>query len=346
MSPIQIPPLSTALDQALLRKMDGKTKPLGALGRLEALAVQVGRIQGSLSPSLDAPRVVVFAGDHGLAQEGVSAYPSDVTWQMVMNFLAGGAAVNVLAREAGMAVQVVDAGVRHDFAGVEGLVHAKVASGTRNSLHEPAMSPAECEQALQQGRSLMHQARREGCRVVALGEMGIGNTSAASLLLHKLGGVPLAEAIGRGTGVDDAGLARKREVLTRAAARTGELTDPMAALREYGGFEIAMMAGAMLGAAEAGMLVLVDGFIAGSALLVARGMAPDVTAHCVMAHCSAEAGHRRLLELLQATPLLSLDLRLGEGSGAVLAWPLVRAAVALLNDMASFEGAGVSGPAA
>ena len=207
------------------------------------------------------------------------------------------------------------------------------------------MTPAQCEQALQQGRALMREAREEGCRVVALGEMGIANTSAASLMLHKLAGVPLALAIGRGTGVDEAGLARKRAVLARAAARTGAIADPRQALAEYGGFEMAMMAGAVLGAAEAGLLVLVDGFIASSAVLVAARIAPSVLDYCVFAHCSAEAGHRALLDELGVQPLLALDLRLGEGSGAVLAWPLVRAAVAVLNEMASFESAGVAGRA-
>lgn len=327
----------------LRHKIDTKTKPLGALGQLETVALRLGLVQNTLSPELRDPRVYVFAGDHGIAHEGVSAYPQDVSWQMVMNFLAGGAAVNALARAVGMSVRVVDAGVNHDFANAPGLIHAKVAPGTANSATQPAMTAAQCDAALAQGRALMHQAAEDGCNVVAFGEMGIANTSAASLLLHKLAGVPLDVAVGRGTGVDDAGLARKRDVLARAAARTGALTDGVEALREYGGFEIAMMAGAMLGAAERRMVVLVDGFIASSALLAARHIAPAVLDYCVFAHRSAEAGHAAMLHAVGGEPLLALDLRLGEGTGAVLAWPLVKAAAAFLNEMASFESAGVAG---
>ena len=335
-------PVSTALDAELRHKIDRKTKPLGALGRLETLALQIGRVQGTLTPEIRSPRVIVFAGDHGIAHEGVSAYPQDVTWQMVMNFLAGGAAVNVLARSVGMAVQIVDAGVAHDFGGVAGLVHAKIASGTRNFAVEPAMRRADALDALERGRELAHQAHAQGCNTLAFGEMGIANTSAASLLLHKLAGVPLDIATGRGTGVDDAGLAHKRAVLARAAARTGAITDGVTALHEYGGFEIAMMAGAMLGAAEAGMLLLIDGFITSSALLAARAIEPAVVDRAVFAHCSAEAGHAAMLQALGGEALLSLALRLGEGTGAVLALPLLRAACAMLNEMASFESAGVS----
>ena len=340
---VRIPPVSTALDAALQHKIDTKTKPLGALGRLEALALQIGRVQQSLTPRLSQPQVVVFAGDHGIALEGVSAYPQDVTWQMVMNFLGGGAAVNVLARDQGLAVRVVDAGVNHDFGPVPGLVHAKIAPGTANSALQPAMTLDQAVAALERGRALIREAREQGCNVVAFGEMGIANTSAASLLLHKLADVPLDVATGRGTGVDEAGLQRKQAVLARAAARTGALREqPLQALAEYGGFEIAMMAGAMLGAAEAGMLVLVDGFITSSAMLVASRLAPEVLGYAVFAHQSAERGHQAMLQSMQAQPLMMLDLRLGEGTGAVLAYGLVRAAVAFLNQMASFESAGVS----
>lgn len=341
--PSTVLPPSPALDAALQHKIDRKTKPVGALGRLEGLALQLGRIQQSLSPRLHAPQVLVFAGDHGIADEGVSAYPQDVTWQMVMNFLAGGAAVNVLARTLGLTVQVVDAGVCHDFGELPGLIDAKVAHGTANSALCPAMSLAQARIAISRGHALALAHAAQGCNVLAFGEMGIANTSAASLLLHKLAGVPLAQAVGRGTGLDDAGLQHKLAVLERAAARTGALDDPLQALCEYGGFEIAMMAGAMLGAAQSRMLLLVDGFIACSAMLVATRMAPAVLDYAVFAHRSAESGHAAMLAALGAEPLLALDLRLGEGTGAVLAWPLVQAAAAFLNDMASFEAAGVAG---
>jgi nicotinate-nucleotide--dimethylbenzimidazole phosphoribosyltransferase len=338
-----IPFLPRTLEAELRHRIDNKTKPLGALGQLEDLALQAGLVQGSLRPQLCQPQVLVFAGDHGLAEEGVSAYPQEVTWQMVMNFLADGAAVNVLARTQGLAVQVIDAGVKHDFEAHPSLVRAKVAPGTRNSLHQPAMSHAECDVAVRRGMALALQAVGQGSNVLAFGEMGIANTSAATLLLHKLEGVPLAQATGRGTGVDDAGLAHKQAVLTRAAARTAERLGAFEALAEYGGFEIAMMAGAMLGAAQSRALILVDGFITSSAALVACRLAPAARECMVFAHCSAETGHRALLQALQARPLLDLGLRLGEGTGAVLAWPLLRAAVAFLNEMASFESAGVAG---
>lgn len=336
-----ITPLDDTLTAALTRKIDGKTKPVGALGRLETLALQLGRVQQRLEPQLVDPRVYVFAGDHGLALEGVSAYPQEVTWQMVMNFLGGGAAVNVLARVSQMSVRVVDAGVAHTFAATPGLVDAKIAPGTRSSLHESAMTLGQTVAALQAGVALLQTAADEGCTVVAMGEMGIANTSAAALLLHKLADVPMGLAVGRGTGLEDAGLAHKHALLERAAARTGRL-DALAALTEYGGFEIAMMAGAMMGAASRRMLVLVDGFIAGSAMLVAARLAPAVLDYAVFSHQSAEAGHGAMLRALDAKPLLALDMRLGEGTGAVLAYGLVRAAAAFLNDMASFESAGVS----
>jgi nicotinate-nucleotide--dimethylbenzimidazole phosphoribosyltransferase len=337
----QVAALSRTLEPALRHCIDRKTKPLGALGQLEALALQAGLVQGSARPLLRSPQVIVFAGDHGIAAEGVSAYPQEVTWQMVMNFLAEGAAVNVLARANGLDVCVVDAGVKHSFAPHPRLVDAKVAPGTANSAQGPAMTAVQCDLALDRGAALVRRAVEAGRNVLAFGEMGIANTSAATLLLHKLAGIPIAAATGRGTGVDDAGLRHKQTVLERAAARTGTLA-PLQALAEYGGFEIAMMAGAMLAAAQAQVMILVDGFITGSAALVACALAPAARERMVFAHCSAEAGHRALLQHLQAEPLLDLGLRLGEGTGAVLAWPLLKSAVAMLNEMASFDSAQVS----
>jgi nicotinate-nucleotide--dimethylbenzimidazole phosphoribosyltransferase len=336
-----VAPLPRTVEAALRHRIDRKTKPVGSLGRLEALALQAGCVQDTLHPLLRAPQVMVFAGDHGLADEGVSAYPQDVTWQMVMNFLAEGAAVNVMARSLGLDLCVVDAGVKHDFGPHPRLVPAKVAPGTANSRHGPAMTPAQCLLALDRGAALVQRAVADGRNVLAFGEMGIGNSSAAALLLHKLAGVPIGVATGRGTGVDDAGLRHKLQVLEAAAARTGALA-PLAALAEYGGFEIAMMAGAMLAAAQARVLILVDGFITSSAALVACTLAPAARECMVFAHCSAEAGHHVLLRHLGVQPLLDLGLRLGEGTGAVLAWPLLKAAVAMLNEMASFESAGVA----
>jgi nicotinate-nucleotide--dimethylbenzimidazole phosphoribosyltransferase len=344
-------PLDRTLAPALQAKIDGKTKPLGALGRLESLALQLGLIQQSLAPQIRQPHILVCAGDHGAAKAGISAYPQDVTWQMVENFLAGGAAINVLARQADAQLIVADAGVAHDFGSRDGLLEAKIpagthsagAGGTANYLEGPAMSAAQCAQALANGAAVVQRLAAMGCNTLGFGEMGIGNTASASLLTHCLTGLPLAEVVGRGTGLDDAGLERKRALLMQALNNWPERNDaPLDVLARFGGFEIAMLSGAMLAAAEAGMVLLIDGFIVTSALLVATRIAPQILDYCVFSHRSSEAGHRLQLDWLKTSPLLDLDLRLGEGTGAALALPLLRAACAFLNEMASFESAGVS----
>ena len=334
----------SSLDAALLDKINNKTKPLGSLGQLEQLALQIGRIQKTLTPALTNPQILVFAGDHGAAKAGVSAFPQDVTWQMVENFLAGGAAINVFARHNGLGLRVIDSGVAHDFGARDGLVDAKVGPGTRNYIEEPAMGAHECAAALVKGAEIARKLADEGCNVLGFGEMGIGNTAAASLITHALTGVSLEDCVGRGTGLDDAGLTRKRDLLAQAVARAAlpADADPMNVLAEFGGFEIVMMAGAMLGAAERGMTLLIDGFIVTSALLAASRIAPSIREYCVFCHRSAEPGHLAQLQDLQAEPLIDLGLRLGEGTGAALAWPLVSTAVAFLNEMASFASAGVS----
>ena len=339
-----IAPIADAdLQTRLQHKIDHKTKPLGALGRLEGLALQLGLIQRSETVALTQPQMVVFAADHGVAAEGVSAFPQAVTVQMVANMLAGGAAINVFARQHGFALQVVDAGVAAEMPAHPQLLQRKVAFGTRNLCVEPAMTQDEALAALRVG---MEVCSALPGNVVAFGEMGIGNTSAAALLLVRLAGVPLMDATGRGTGLGDDQLAHKRDVLARALARNPAATAPLEALADMGGFEIAMMAGAMLQAASERRVVLVDGFIAGAAALVAHALVPSVKDYLVFCHRSAEHGHDLLLAHLDAQPLLALDLRLGEGSGALLAWPLVQSAAAFLNEMASFETAGVSGKAA
>ncbi|THF57675.1 nicotinate-nucleotide--dimethylbenzimidazole phosphoribosyltransferase [Pseudothauera rhizosphaerae] len=337
---ISVPDQSLA--PRLQQRIDQKTKPPGALGRLEALALQIGLVQGTDAPELRQPHVMVFAGDHGAARAGVSAFPQDVTWQMVENFLAGGAAINVFCRQMELDLTVVDAGVNHDFGRRPGLIAARLGPGTANYLERPAMDAETVQAALARGRELAHALAANGCNCVGFGEMGIGNTASASLITHCLTGESLATVTGRGTGLDDAGLARKRALLEQALARGGRPAGPLAVLAEYGGFEIAMMAGAMLGAAERRMLLLIDGFIVTAALLAAHAIAPAVLPYCVFAHRSQEAGHRVQLAHLGADPLMDLDLRLGEGTGAALAWPLVQAAVNFLNEMASFESAGVS----
>ncbi|ABM35961.1 nicotinate-nucleotide--dimethylbenzimidazole phosphoribosyltransferase [Polaromonas naphthalenivorans] len=330
-----------ALEARLRHKIDHKTKPLGALGLLEALALQLGLIQRSESPALHSPQMVVFAADHGIAAEGVSAYPQAVTVQMVGNMLAGGAAINVFARQHGFALQVVDAGVAAELPAHPQLQPRKIAMGTKNLCHEAAMSRLEAQAALAAGMQTV--ASLPG-NVVAFGEMGIANTSPAALLLARLAGAGIIDATGRGTGLDDPQLLHKQAVLTRALARhpATEPFDAVGELAALGGFEIAMMAGAMLQAASERRVVLVDGFIAGAAALVAQALAPAVRDYLVFCHRSAETGHRLLLAHLQAKPLLELDLRLGEGTGALLAWPLVQSAANFLNEMASFESAGVS----
>ncbi len=330
---------NAALMQALQHKIDHKTKPLGSLGRLESLALQLGLILGTESPELRHPQLMVFAADHGLAARGVSAYPSDVTWQMVENFLAGGAAVSVLARQHGVALTVVDCGVRHEFAPRDGLVVRKIAHGTADASNGPAMTAGQCQQAIANGQALV--AELPG-NAVLLGEMGIGNTSAASLLLARLAGQDIADCTGAGTGLDAAAIARKTAVLREVLQRHAEATAPLDALAAFGGFEIATMVGAVLQAAAQRRVIVVDGFIATAAVLVAQGLQPLVLQRCVFAHRSGERGHALMLAHLGAEPLLDLGLRLGEGSGAALAWPLLQSACTVLREMASFESAGVS----
>jgi nicotinate-nucleotide--dimethylbenzimidazole phosphoribosyltransferase len=346
-----------ALAQRLQHAIDNKTKPLGALGRLETLALRIGCILGTGAPALQAPQMLVCAADHGLAARGVSAYPSDVTWQMVQNFLAGGAAVSVLARQHGLALTVVDCGVRHDFstAGQRGhevpgagapdlelaprLVIRKIAASTADASIGPAMTADQCAQAIANGREIV---RALPGNALLLGEMGIGNTSAASMLLARLAGLELGACVGAGTGLDAEGLARKRTVLAGVLDLHRGATTALDALAAFGGFEIATLVGAVLQAAEERRVVVVDGFITGAAVLVAQALRPHVVQRCVASHESAEPGHALLLAHLGLQPLLRLDLRLGEGSGAALAWPLLESACRILCEMASFEAAGVS----
>jgi nicotinate-nucleotide--dimethylbenzimidazole phosphoribosyltransferase len=329
-----------ALAARLQHKIDQKTKPQGALGQLERLALQIGLIQRSDTLRFEGPQMVVFAADHGIASEGVSAFPQAVTVQMVGNMLAGGAAINVFARQHGFALQVVDAGVAADLAVHPQLQQRKIAPGTRNICEGPAMSLAQAHAALQAG---MDVVRELPGNVVAFGEMGIANTSAAALLLARLANLPIKDVTGRGTGLDDTQLQQKQAVLQGALDLHANVQEPLAVLATLGGFEIAMMSGAMLQAASERRVVLVDGFIAGAAALVAQALVPDVQDYLVFCHRSAERGHHLLLRHMKATPLLDLDMRLGEGTGALLAWPLLQSAALFMAEMASFEMAGVSG---
>jgi len=336
MTPFTIPAIDRTLEPALRAKLDGLAKPPGSLGRMEALATQLGLIQQSLAPKVDRAILFVFAGDHGLTQEGVSSYPASVTIAMVQSFLAKRASANAFAAATDTQVRVVDAGVAAELAPHPALLNAKIAQGTRNAAREPAMTLAQCEAAIACGAEIAGKAAAEGFDVIALGEMGIGNSASAALLMHRLAPAPLPACVGMGTGHDAAGLARKLATLERAAARS-PASAPLDVLAEFGGFEIAMMAGAILGAAQARTAVLVDGFIASAAALAAIRLNPEALDYCIFAHCSAEAGHRRMLDSIGVSPLLDLGLRLGEGTGGLLCVPLLRAAARILTDIASLD---------
>jgi nicotinate-nucleotide--dimethylbenzimidazole phosphoribosyltransferase len=349
--------MDTTLATALQQRIDNKTKPIGALGVLETMALQVGQIQNTLTPSIAHPHIVVFAADHGISAQGkVNPYPQSVTAQMVLNFAQGGAAINVFCKQNSIALTVVDAGVNHVFDASLPIVHAKQGMGTGDYSEGLAMGINEAVLATAQGAAIMQEIADKGCNTIGFGEMGIGNTSSASLIMHHYTGLPLAKCVGRGTGSSDEQLQQKLAVL-EAVAQLHELaTYDITAhglLSRVGGFEIAMMAGAYVRAYELGMVIVVDGFIATAALLIATKLyqGKDGTAllnpkhpllqNCIFAHTSGELGHQVMLQEMDAQPLLNLGMRLGEGTGAALAMPLVQAAVNMLNEMASFESAGV-----
>lgn len=329
-------PLEHGVEAALRAQIDGKAKPPGSLGRIEDLALQLALIRHPHAPRAESCTLLVFAGDHGLTEEGVSQYPSAVTAAMVKTFLAGRASANAFAAATGTAIRVIDAGVATELSPHPMLVAAKIRRGTANAARETAMSPDEATAALARGNDLAIQAIVAGADVIAIGEMGIGNTASAALLAHRLAPAPLDDCIGVGAGQDDDGMARKRAALQRAAART-DVSAPREVLAEFGGLEIAMMAGAVIGAASQSRPVIVDGFISTVAALVAVRLCPATRDYCIFAHRSAERGHGLVLDVLDATPLLDLGLRLGEGTGALLAVPLLRAAARLLNDVASLD---------
>lgn len=331
-----VPVLDRAVESRLRALVDGRAKPPGSLGRLEELAIRLGLIGNTLEPRIEKVALLIFAADHGLNQEGVSSYPSSVTAAMVRTFLAGRASVNAIAATVGVDVLVVDAGVAAELAPHPALRDEKIRAGTRNAATEPALTSAEVRDALARGVRLAIEAVAGGADAIAVGEMGIGNTASAALLMHRLIPAPLHQCIGLGAGHNAAGLARKRAAVQRAAARS-VATEPFEVLCEFGGLEIVMMAGALIGAASRRRPVLVDGFIAGAAALAAIRLRPAVAEFCVFAHRSAEYGHTALLAALGAKPLLDLDLRLGEGTGALLAVPLLRAAARILTDVASLD---------
>jgi nicotinate-nucleotide--dimethylbenzimidazole phosphoribosyltransferase len=330
------------LKEQLQHKINSKTKPIGALGILEKLALQIGTIQNSLTPSLKKPTIIVFAGDHGIANEGVSAYPQEVTYQMVMNFLHGGAAINVFSTQHSINLKIVDAGVNFDFDKYETLINAKIDKGTKSFLHQKAMTETQLLQCFEKGKEIATQLANEGCNVVGFGEMGIGNTSSASMLMSYLCNLPIEKCVGRGTGLNDEQLQHKIAILKQAKAFHGNIENPKEVLQTFAGFEMAQMCAAMLAAFENNMIILVDGFIASSVFLVAYKINPLIKNNAVFCHLSDESGHQHLLNFLQAEPILKLNMRLGEGTGCAIAYPIIESAVAFLNNMASFESAGVT----
>ncbi len=324
-------------------RLDRLTKPIGSLGRLEEMAARYVMITGEMKPKVPRGVVFTFAADHGVTVEGVSAYPSAVTPQMVLNFLRGGAGVNVLARHVGIDVRVVDIGVAFDFGVAPGLIHKKVMPGTKSLLVESAMNPTQAEQALQVGIELATEAAQQGIGLIGTGEMGIGNTTASSAIAAVMTGRPASEVTGRGTGIDDASHARKIDVIQRALDfHRLDFRNTMEVLAKVGGLEIGGLAGLMLGAAAARVPVVLDGFIAGAAALIAVGLQPHCKDYLIASHRSVERGHQAILDHLGLKPLFDLDLRLGEGTGACLGMSLVFAAIKIFTEMATFDEAGVS----
>jgi nicotinate-nucleotide--dimethylbenzimidazole phosphoribosyltransferase len=332
----------TAFRHLLQDKIDSKTKPVGALGILEELAFQMGSVFETLNPEIKNPNIVVFASDHGIANHGVSAYPQDVTRQMVNNFLEGGAAINVFCHQNNIALSIVDSGVNYDFPTNAKLIHAKIAKGTQSFLHVPAMSAAELQLCFEKGKSIVDDIAQTGCNCIGFGEMGIGNTSTAAVLMSLLTGFPIEECVGKGTGVEDEKLLQKQNILQKALESYSGQDQIMEQLAYFGGFEIMQMAGGMLTAYDHNMLILVDGFICSVAFLIASKMNPNINENAVFCHVSAENAHQKLLNYLGAKPILNLDLRLGEGTGCAIAFPILKSAEAFLNEMATFENAGVS----
>lgn len=348
----QISPVSKAQDPLIQQKIDLKTKPPGALGQLESLALQIARVQATDSQQTDQPQntvlkivqptMLVFAGDHGIAAEGVSIAPSEVTRQMVQNFAHGGAAINVFCRQVGFKLEVIDCGMLTPVEGVEGIIDQRLGAGTGAIHLEPAMALETVDKGFAMARDLIERHHQAGCNLVAFGEMGIGNTSSAAAIMAAIMQLDVIDCVGRGTGINSETLERKLMLIELALLlHQSALTGPKSVLACLGGFEIVQMTGAMLAAAERKMLVVVDGFIATAAALVAVQIAPNVRDYLIFAHQSDEQGHQRMLEFLQAKPLLSLGLRLGEGTGAALALPLIQASVNFYNQMASFSDAGI-----
>lgn len=343
--PFKISSPDKAIEENLLEKINFKTKPTGALGKLEEIALKIGLIQQSETPSLQKPHIVVFAGDHGIALEGVSAYPQEVTYQMVLNFLGDGAAINVFTRQHDIDLTVVDAGVNHEFGEIDDVrfKDEKIGFGTESFLNNPAMTDEQCELAIKKGAEIVNEIHKVGTNIIGFGEMGISNTSSASLIMSSLLEIPVLECIGKGTGLDQQGLDHKIAVLSVAQANHSlDSNDPFKVLKTFGGFEIAMMCGAFLKAAELKMTIMVDGFIASASFLCAYALNHQVLEYAIFCHQSNEQGHQKLLDALDVNPVLNMNMRLGEGTGCALAYPVIKSSLHFLNEMSSFKDAGVS----
>ena len=342
MKQIVIPAPDEQIRPLLEQKINNLTKPKGSLGRLEELALQIGLIQQTLTPQLCHPQNIIFAADHGIVAEGVSVSPKEITWQQIFNFLHGGAGVNFLCRQHGFELKIVDAGVDYDLPYERGIINRKVRRGTANFLHEAAMSEEEMERCLEHGAEVVEQCRKEGSNVLSFGEMGIGNTSASSLWMHTLTGIPLADCVGAGSGLNQEGVSHKLHVLQQALDNYRGNGSTVDLMRYFGGLEMVMAVGAMLQAAQRGMVILVDGFIMTNCMLAASKLSPEVLKYAIFCHCGDEAGHRLVLDALGAKPILHLGLRLGEGTGAICAYPIIDSAVRMINEMDSFAHASIT----
>ena len=333
------------LREAIQAKIDNLNKPKGALGRLEEIAMQVCLIQQTLTPSLAHPCHLLFGGDHGIEREGVSVSPREVTWQQMKNFTQGGGGVNMFCRQHGFKLRIVDVGVDYDLSAVEGIINRKIARGTKNFLYEPAMSEAEFDQAIQVGSELVDECIAEGCQVLCVGEMGIANTSPSSIWMSLFGNIPLADCIGAGAGLNKPGIQHKYEVLSKALdnyRREEPQPTPITPLRYFGGFEMIAAIGAMLRAAEQHLIILIDGFIMTACAAAAIELYPAAKDYMIFTHCGDESGHKRMLDMIGAKPLLHLGLRLGEGTGALCTYPLIDSAVRMINEMNNFDNARIT----
>ena len=332
-----------AIEQQLQHIINTKTKPLGSLGVLEKIALQIGTIQNTLSPTLSKPAILVFAGDHGIVNtQKVSPFPQEVTSQMVLNFLQGGAAINVFCKQHNINLKIIDAGVNFNFDKSPNLIDVKINKGTKDYSITAAMSLEDCHKAIEKGKELVTKQFSEGTNCIGFGEMGIGNTSSAAVLMSAITQISIEDCVGKGTGLDNNGVDLKTKILKKVQKTHTNKTETLDILATFGGYEISMMVGAFLQAAKLNMVILVDGFIVTSALLVAHAIQPTILDNCIFSHCSNEQGHLKMLKFLQVDAVLNLGLRLGEGTGAALAYPIVQSSVLFLNEMASFESAKVS----